>query len=70
MISPNQVLLTLIEGKYHQVKRMFKAVGNRVVALHRQEIGAIRLDVEVGQWRNLSAEEVRSFKPNRITTPR
>ncbi len=61
VVSPTQVLLTLTEGKYHQVKRMFKTVGNRVVALHRQQIGAVSLDVEVGCWRYLSDSEVSSF---------
>jgi len=61
MISSNEVLLTITEGKFHQVKRMFSAVGNRVVFLHREQIGEIRLDVEVGQWRYLTEGEVLSF---------
>lgn len=61
VISAQQVLLTLTEGKFHQVKRMFAAVGNKVVALHRQRIGAIELDVPEGQWRYLTAEEISSF---------
>jgi 16S rRNA pseudouridine516 synthase len=45
--------LTLIEGKYHQVKRMVAAVGNRVEALHRPQFGALRLsaDLAPGGWR-------------------
>ena len=53
--------LTLTEGKYHQVKRMLAAVGNRVEALHRASIGSIRLDGDVlpsGQWRWLTQQEV------------
>jgi len=61
IIGAREVLLTITEGKFHQVKRMFKAVGNRVVALHREKIGDICLDVEVGGWRYLSADEVESF---------
>ncbi|MFQ3186519.1 MAG: 16S rRNA pseudouridine516 synthase [Marinomonas primoryensis] len=61
VISSNEVLLTIIEGKFHQVKRMFSAVGNRVVLLHREQIGEVRLDVEVGQWRYLTEGEVLSF---------
>ncbi|MDX2319634.1 MAG: pseudouridine synthase [Moritella sp.] len=61
VVAPTEVLLTITEGKFHQVKRMFSAVGNRVVSLHREQIGAIQLDVEVGQWRYLTAEEVNSF---------
>jgi 16S rRNA pseudouridine516 synthase len=60
-LGPKEVLLTITEGKFHQVKRMFAAVGNRVVSLHRERIGQIQLDVEVGQWRYLTADEVLSF---------
>jgi 16S rRNA pseudouridine516 synthase len=61
IINKNEVRLTLMEGKYHQVKRMFAAVGNRVVSLHREKIGDVSLDVEVGQWRYLAVDEVNSF---------
>ena len=58
----NEVLLTITEGKYHQVKRMFAAVGNRVVGLHREQIGGIELgDLAPGEWRSLTAEEVALF---------
>ena len=52
--------MTLTQGKYHQVKRMLAAVGNRVEALHRQSIGAYSLpyDLAPGQWRWLSAGEL------------
>jgi len=58
-----EVLLTITEGKYHQVKRMFAAVGNRVVGLHREQIGAIKLDDDLApsQWRYLTAQEVASI---------
>lgn len=61
VVHPKEVLLTLTEGKFHQVKRMFTAVGNRVVSLHRESIGDIALDVEVGQWRYLTQDEVHSL---------
>ncbi|MCY9826905.1 pseudouridine synthase [Vibrio chagasii] len=61
VISPKEVLLTITEGKFHQVKRMFAAVGNRVVGLHREQIGDVRLDVEEGHWRYLTEDEVSSF---------
>jgi len=50
--------LTLLEGKYHQVKRMVAAVGNRVEALHRSQIGALHLpdDLLPGQWRWLDPQ--------------
>lgn len=62
VIEPNLVRLTISEGRYHQVKRMFAAVGNRVVALHRERIGAIRLDagMQPGEYRPLSDEEIAS----------
>ena len=52
--------LTLTEGKYHQVKRMQAAAGNRVESLHRSRIGALDLpaDLPPGQWRWLQAHEV------------
>ena len=48
----NQLRLTLLEGKYHQVKRMIAAVGNRVEALHRSAFGEWQLPAELapGQW--------------------
>ncbi len=46
--------LTLTEGRYHQVRRMFAAVGNHVLALHRDRIGGLDLgDLPAGQWRVL-----------------
>lgn len=60
-ITEKQVLLTLTEGKFHQVKRMFAAVGNRVVGLHREQIGQVKLDVAVGEWRYLTPLEIASF---------
>lgn len=55
-----QLRLTLLEGKYHQVKRMIAAVGNRVQALHRSEIGAFVLpaDLQSGTWRWLDGPHV------------
>lgn len=61
IVAAKEVLLTITEGKFHQVKRMFAAVGNRVVSLHREKIGRIDLDVKESQWRYLSDDEVRSF---------
>lgn len=55
-----QVRLVISEGKYHQVKRMFAAVGNRVVGLHRESIGNVVLDAALlaGEYRALTPEEV------------
>jgi len=56
--------LTLTEGKYHQVKRMLAAVGNRVEGLHRSRIGGVALpaDLAPGQWRWLSAAELQAVQ--------
>ncbi|WP_281559262.1 pseudouridine synthase [Thalassomonas sp. RHCl1] len=63
IITPQQVLLSIMEGKYHQVKRMFAAIGNKVVSLHRQQIGDIALEpgLQPGQWRYLTPDEVSCF---------
>ena len=55
-----QLRLTLTEGKYHQVKRMVAAAGNRVEGLHRSRIGGLELpaDLAPGQWRWLGPEEL------------
>ena len=52
--------LTLHEGRYHQVKRMFHRASNRVVNLHRESIGSLvlPLDLPPGAWRALTPEEV------------
>lgn len=62
VIEPQLVRLTISEGRYHQVKRMFGAVGNRVAALHRERIGAIVMDEDLapGEYRPLTEEEIAS----------
>lgn len=60
-IGSREALMTITEGKFHQVKRMFAAIGNRVVSLHREKIGDVQLDVELGEWRYLTSAEVQSF---------
>jgi 16S rRNA pseudouridine516 synthase len=51
--------LTLTEGRYHQVRRMFAAVGNHVEALHRSRIGGLSLgDLPAGRWRLLDAGDL------------
>jgi 16S rRNA pseudouridine516 synthase len=59
--------LTIHEGKFHQVKRMFEAVGKKVLYLRRISMGALVLDpkLEPGQWRELTAEEVESLRAYR-----
>ena len=61
MASGEQSLqLTLVEGKYHQVKRMVAAAGNRVETLHRSEFGRLVLpeDLPAGQWRWVLPQDV------------
>ncbi|WP_137225979.1 16S rRNA pseudouridine(516) synthase RsuA [Shewanella sp. MEBiC00475] len=62
IIDPTHVRLTISEGKYHQVKRMFAAVGNHVINLHREAVGSIELDSDLalGEWRLLTDEEAKS----------
>jgi 16S rRNA pseudouridine516 synthase len=65
-ITPTTALLTIHEGRYHQVRRMFAAVGNHVTALHRDRIGALALpdDLLPGACRVLTGVEVaRLFEP-------
>jgi 16S rRNA pseudouridine516 synthase len=53
--------LTLFEGRYHQARRMFAAVGNHVEALHRSRIGGLTLgDLPEGQWRALDAADLEA----------
>ena len=56
--------VALTEGKFHQVKRMFAAVGHPLIALERRRIGTVSLDeaLEPGAWRMLSDDEVRSLR--------
>lgn len=51
--------ITITEGRYHQVRRMFGAVGNHVETLHRARIGGLALDdLAAGEWRLLTADEI------------
>ena len=61
--SKQKALLSIQEGRYHQVKRMFAAVGNHVEALHRVSIGTITLDAQLGdgEWRYLTEDEITSM---------
>ena len=63
-LGEHHLQLTLTEGKYHQVKRMVAAVGNRVEALHRSRIGGLALptDLAPGEWRWLGENELASLK--------
>ncbi len=57
--GPHEVEILLTEGRNHQVKRMLGEVGLPVRALHREAVGGLELDVELGGWRLLEPEEIR-----------
>lgn len=65
VLGPRHARLTLHEGRYHQVRRMFAATGNHVEALHRPQVGGLALDgLPEGQWRALGAADLdRLFNP-------
>ncbi|MHB1371975.1 MAG: pseudouridine synthase [Pseudomonadaceae bacterium] len=60
LLGPRRARLTLHEGRYHQVKRMFGHFRNRVTALHRERMGPVQLDPTLvpGRYRPLTAEEI------------
>lgn len=60
----SEVMITIQEGKYHQVKRMFEAVGKNVIYLKRVEFGTLKLDgdLEEGEYRELTEEEINILK--------
>jgi len=63
MVGEHLLRLTLTSGKYHQVKRMVAAAGNRVEALHREAVGELQLpaDLKPGEWRWLSADDLQKL---------
>ena len=63
VLGPRRARLAITEGRYHQVRRMFSAVGNHVDALHRVSIGGLVLDegLAPGAWRMLAPDEVAAI---------
>lgn len=62
VLGPRHARLTLHEGRYHQVRRMFAAVGNHVQSLHRSRVGGLGLDgLQEGQWRQLDAGDLATL---------
>ncbi len=63
MRSPSEGAITLREGKFHQIKRMFEAVGSRICALERTRFGPLVLDGQLshGEWRYLTEDEEKSL---------
>jgi 16S rRNA pseudouridine516 synthase len=62
-LGPREARLVLCEGRYHQARRMFAAVGNHVVALHREAVGGLSLPPELapGEFRVLAPPELESI---------
>lgn len=65
VLSEKECLLTIYEGKHHQVKRMFAHFGVKVISLHREAIGPLELDplLRAGEWRLLTESELQALKP-------
>jgi 16S rRNA pseudouridine516 synthase len=65
VLAPRHARLSITEGRYHQVRRMFAATGNHVETLQRTAIGQLQLDgLPAGAWRQLDASEIaRIFEP-------
>ena len=63
IIAPNMGRVTVHEGKFHQIKRMFSAVGCEVTKLHRETFGSLVLDPDLpeGEWRELTEDELASL---------
>ena len=63
IVGEHLLRLTVTEGKYHQVKRMVAAAGNRVEALHREAVGELSLpgDLKPGEWRWLSSADLQKL---------
>ncbi|WLH11456.1 pseudouridine synthase [Pseudomonas hefeiensis] len=61
LLGPRSARLSIVEGRYHQVKRMFGHFDNKVLRLHRECMGPLLLDAELepGQYRALSPEEIQ-----------
>ncbi|ASK26497.1 16S rRNA pseudouridine(516) synthase [Neisseria chenwenguii] len=64
--NPTTLLMTITEGKYHQVKRMVAAAGNRVGKLHRDRFGSLDTqNLNAGEWKFLSTDEIsKNFQQN------
>ena len=64
LLDENSLELTITEGKFHQVKRMLKAVGNEVIYLKRLSMGSLKLDESLapGAYRSLTKEEIGKLK--------
>jgi pseudouridine synthase len=69
MLAPKQARITVHEGKFHQIKRMFEAIDNKVEILHREAFGGITLDTTLkkGEWRELTEKELNLLREKAAT---
>lgn len=65
LLGPRSARLSIVEGRYHQVKRMFGYFDNKVLRLHRESIGPLMLDSRLapGEYRALTSEEIQQCCP-------
>ncbi|ATR84546.1 16S rRNA pseudouridine(516) synthase [Pseudomonas sp. HLS-6] len=63
ILSPHSARLSIVEGRYHQVKRMFGFFDNKVIRLHREHMGPLQLDPSLlpGEYRALRPDEISAF---------
>lgn len=64
MINDTSIIIEITEGRYHQVRRMFAAVGNKVLSLHRSRLGELELGgLKTGEYRILNHDEIKKLMP-------
>lgn len=68
ILEPCLARITVVEGKFHQIKRMFGAIGNEVIALHRSHMGTLELDpmLQCGEARYITDNELTLLKDGKI----
>lgn len=68
ILAPKCARITVVEGKFHQIKRMFAAIGNEVITLHRCKMGGLELDLRLqrGEARYITDEELIDLKKGKI----
>ena len=70
VLSPRSARLTITEGRYHQVRRMFAAVGNHVQTLHRESLGGLTVHtLAPGSWRAITVADLQQLFSNSVAQP-
>lgn len=63
MMSSHEGIITLVEGRYHEIKKMFLSLDNKITSLHREMYGGIALDhLKTGEYRSLNDQEIKHLK--------